>query len=373
MSYIVSKIKYIVVMLVVVGGFFALLHSFLRDPSKQPVVENTPWALHSVIVKTGTVTEVFPALGKVESSSQLTIAPQISGTLRALGPREGGSVSQGDLLAEIDTRELVATRDAIKAQLSGARIAKVTAITEYKRLLKLMQDGYVSKSKLDAQESAKHTARAQVSSLENQIKALDVKISYGKITAPLDAGVIRRDGEVGDTVFPGKPIYVLSAHKGGRVLVAVPLSSLVKIKPGTTVELTSGADVFKSTISRVNPSLDKFSMGSVEIDLPKRPFDLPAGSPISANVITSEVVNSIIVPPDALVPSNDPKNRVLFRVGDGKPLKLAKTPVTVALCGREGCAVSGDIHQGDRVVHAHGSVLLRLRDGDGVMLNWKAE
>jgi len=373
MANIAKKIKYLVVMVVVVAGFFVLLQSLLRDPSKQPVVENPPWALHSVLAKTGTVTEVFPALGKVESSSQLTIAPQISGTLKTLGPREGGSVKQGDLLAEIDTRELVATRDALKAQLSGARIAKVTAETEYKRQLKLMKDGFVSQSKVDAQESVKHTARATVSSLKNQIKALDVKISYGKITAPLDAGVIRRDAEVGDTVFPGKPIYVLSAHKGGRVIVDVPLSSLVKVQPGSTVELTSGSDVFKSTITRVNPSLDKFSMGSVEIDLPKRPFDLPAGSPVSANVVTAKVMNSIIVPPDALVPSNDPKTKVLFRVDKAKPAKLVKTIVKVALCGREGCAVSGDIHQGDRVVRGHGSVLLRLRDGDGVTVNWKSE
>ena len=368
-----SKLKYLVVMVAIVGVFFVLLHSFLRDLAKQPVVENTPWALHTAKTKIGTVTEVFPALGKVESSSQLTIAPQISGTLRALGPREGGSVKQGDLLAEIDTREIVANRDALKAQLSGARIAKATATTEYKRQLKLMQDGFVSKSKLDTQEAAKYATQATVSSLENQIKALDVKISYGKITAPLDAGVIRRDGEVGDTVFPGKPIYVLSAHKGGRVIVAVPLSSLVKVKPGSTVELTSGSDVFKSTISRVNPSLDKFSMGSLEIDLPKRPFNLPDGSPISANVITNEITDSIIVPQDALVPANDPKNRVVFRIEGSDPAKLVKTPVAVTLCGREGCAVSGAINPGDLVARGHGSTLLRLRDGDAVTVNWKAE
>lgn len=368
-----SNKKNLIIAVGVVIVFFITLHLLKRDPSDQPTMENTPWALHTVKVKQGTVTEIFPALGKVQSSSELTIAPQISGTVLTLGPREGGSVKQGDLLVQIDTREIVASRDALIAQLAGAKNAAKNATTEYNRFLKLKKDGFVAQSKLDAQETAKQTARATVSALENQIKALDVKISYGEITAPINAGVIRRNAEVGDTVFPGKPIYILSAHKGGRVVVSVPLSSLVKVKLGGRVELINGDDVMKATITRVNPSLDQYSMGSLEIDLPSRPFDLPDGSPVSTNVVTGEIDHSMIVPEDALVPSNDPLKRVVFRVKYGEPNKLVKTPVEVKLCGREGCAVKGSINAGDVVVRGHGSTLLRLRDGDAVNTNWKSE
>ncbi len=359
--------RYILLTIAVIAGFFLTLHLLKRDPTEQPKMVKTPWALHTTTAMQGTATEIFPALGKVQSTSDITLAPQISGTVLSLGPREGGRVKKDSLLVQIDTRELVSQRAALKSQLAGAENAAKNATTEYNRQKKLKKDGWIAQSVIDAQETKKQTAVATVSALLNQIKTLDIKIAYGTITAPLNASVIKRTAEVGDTVFPGRAIYVLSAHGGGRVVIPVPLSTLVKVHPASPVEIINGDKIIRAKVTRINPSLDSFAMGSLEIDLPNRPFNLPDGSPISVNVITGQVEHATIVAPDTLTPSDNPDQRTVFRIREGDPQTLVKTPVKILLCGREGCAVSGNLSPGDSLVRGHGSILLRLRDGDGVI------
>jgi RND family efflux transporter MFP subunit len=347
--------------------FFIVLHALRRNPKSQPFMPDSPWALQTAKVSLGDVHVFFPALGTVESASDISIAPQVSGTVTALGPRAGGMVKAGELLAQINTNEIKAQRDALKAQLTGAENAAKTTAAEYERKRKLQTEGYVAQSVLDAQETEKQKALATVDSLIKQIKALEIKITYGTITSPVNASVIKRNAEIGDTVFPGNPIYQLSAEKGGRTVVPVPLSTLVHIKPGDHVELINGRDILNAKITRVNPSLDAFAMGNLEIDLAQRPFGLPDKSPISVNVITHSLAQQLVVPSDALVPSADPLQRAVFLIRQnvaGHSLHLVKEPVEVLLCGREGCAIRGELKPGDVVARGHGSVLLQLHDGD---------
>jgi len=57
----------------------------------------------------------------------------------------------------------------------------------------------------------------------------------------------------------------------------------------------------------------------------------------------------------------------LFAIIKGKDgYRLHVVPVQVILTGRRKVAVTGDLSEGDRVVVAHESVLLQLRDGDQV-------
>lgn len=359
-----SVFKFIIPALIVVGSF-ALLHSRLYHIDALATADQFPWALETAHVTSGTVRDVFPALGYVESASELKIAPQISGTVLAAGPRGGAHVKKGDLLVHIDTGELEANLDALKSQLISAQNTATHAAKEYEREKKLLAEGGSSQSALEGRETQMKAAKAELYSLQDQIKALEIKTSYGHIYAPADANVIERRIDKGDTVFPGKTAYILSINEGGLVVIPVPLETLERVKRGGAVELRHGGDTLNLKISRINPALDKFAMGSLEIDTPARSFGLPDAAPVSAFVITASIQNSLLVPNEALVPSDNKTDRTVYKIVGGK---LVKTPVTLKLCGVEGCAIeSQSLHAGDVVARGHGSVLLKLRDGDPVM------
>ena len=365
------KLLYLIFPLMVIGTA-ALLHSHVKKVEESPAMAESPWAIATDVVRTGSVNRGFPALGKVVSSTEVRIVPQISGTVLEMGPREGGEVHKGEMIVHLDTRQLESDADAIRAKLASAVAIKQNDSNELQREQRLLKEGGSSASAVERYQTRVRSDRANVRTLKKQLQSMQVSISYGHIKAPISGHIARRLAEPGDAVFPGKSVYTLTANQGGRVVVPVPLDTVTRIKVGGKVELSLGAQQVTVPITRINPSLDTLSMGSLEIDLPARPFNLPDGAPIAAHVLTDAAGPGLSVSVDALRPAVKQAQRIVFKVvaPNEKHPKLKQIPVQVQLCGKARCVVEGDLHAGDRVVTAHGSVLLQLHDGDPLMNNW---
>jgi len=364
-----GKMKYLPFLLIILVSFL-VLHLKLKHVTDEPVMSLAPWSLSIANAQLGSVSEGFPALGDVQSASEVRITPQISGSILALGPRAGGHVNKGDLLVHIDTQELEASRDALRANLASTEAVLQHDNNEYQREQRLFKEGGSTQSAVEQWQTKVQEDRAKVRAQKKQIRQVEVKIDYGHIKSPLYADIAQRFVDIGDTAMPGKILYVLTSQHGGRVVVPVPLETVMRIKPGGEVQLKRGSDTMTATITRVNPALDKMAMGSVEIDLPHRVFNLPDGASIAVRVITKKIEGAVVVPHSALVPASNTSLRYLFKVNKTpKGEQLIKLAVNVPLCGIEGCVVEGDIQAGDRVVIGHGSVLLKLRTGDTVKVS----
>ncbi len=362
-----TRIRYLLFPLLIAAAALILSRN-LKHIEDEPVMRRAPWALHIAIATRGSVSSGFPALARVQSSSEVRIAPQIGGRILKLGPRAGGRVGKGELLVHLDTRELEASRDALKSKLASAMTVVAHDQRELEREQRLLHEGGSTASAVEQWQTKLHGDRANVRSLREQIQQIEVKISYGHIRSPITATVARRQAEIGDMAMPGRIIYVLNARQGGRVVVAVPLETLTQVQTGGTVELRHAGQSMFVHITRIHPTLDAQAMGRLEIDLPRRPFDLPDGAPIPARVITHRIENAVIVPRNALLPAANDEKRILFRLVPAKDgFTLKRVRARVRLCGNEGCAVSGDIEPGAQVVSEHGSVLLQLSDGDAVL------
>ncbi len=363
---------YLLLVPLLAGGTAALLHSRVKDVADSPVMSRSPWALKTMMVSEGVVHQGFPALGKVASSSEVRIVPQISGTILTMGPRAGGTVHKGDLLVDLDTRALKADAGSLRAKLASAVAIEKNDRKELEREQRLLNEGGSSASMVEQRQTRLHSGHANVAALKKQLEALQVKISYGHITSPINGRIARRFAEPGDAVFPGKAVYTLTAKQGGRVVVPVPLGTITRTQPGGQVELSQGQQHMVATISRINPSLDALAMGSLEIDLPQRPFDLPDGAPIAVRVLTA-TATGVTVPVNSLRPAKKGAQRTLFKLmTEGQP-HVQLLPVKVTLCSQSFCVVEGDLQAADYVVTAHGSVLLQLHDGDPVIWSQQQE
>jgi len=365
-----KKLFYLLVPLLV-GGTAALLHSRLKHVENSPVMDAAPWAVATDIVRQDSVSKGFPALGKVVSSTEVRIVPQISGIILKMGPRAGGMVRKGDMIVHLDTREIEADAGVLKARLVSAVAVQNNGRKELQREQRLFKEGGSSASAVEQYQTRVRSDQANVHALKKQLESLQVKLSYGHIQAPISGRVAQRLAEPGDTIFPGKAIYALTAEQGGRVVVPVPLDTLTRIQAGGAVELTMGGQRMSTRITRINPSLDTLSMGSLEIDLPARPFNLPDGAPVEARVITA-TATGLSVPSNALRPASTGAKRTLFRVVAQPKPHVQLLPVEVSLCGKTRCVIEAgvagnELHDGDHVVAAHGSVLLQLHDGDPIM------
>ncbi|KHD06967.1 hypothetical protein PN36_30320 [Candidatus Thiomargarita nelsonii] len=75
-----------------------------------PKADRLPWALHLATVQQDTLTRSFPVLAKLIGSTEITVSSQVSGIIEKMGPREGIKVKKGQLLAQIDVRDLIEQR-----------------------------------------------------------------------------------------------------------------------------------------------------------------------------------------------------------------------------------------------------------------------
>jgi RND family efflux transporter MFP subunit len=339
-------------------------HQRASQLAHMPPPEPAPWALHVARVEKGDLIRGFPTLAELSASQQITLRAQVAGTVLEMGPREGITVKAGQRLARIDVRELLENRASLEAQLAAARAEVQRTLDDYRRQQELKKKGLTSTEALQAAHTAWVAAREKVNSLQRQISALDVRIGYGTVKAPVDAVVAARLAEPGDAVQPGTPLYRLNVDSAARLKVTLPQEILSQVHPGTRVILRHGEARLPIALDRIFPALDAKALGSAEADLDGLPFGLPSGARIPAVVILQSEQGALTVPHRALARTGTGK-AWLFVVRDGR---LHQVPVKVLLEGDRRVAVRGDLSPGDAVVVAHRSVLLQLRDGDPVVV-----
>ncbi len=362
-----------------------------------PAEPAAPWALHFVKINANPVDSGFPALAMVSTREELTIMPRISGRILEMGPREGVRVKAGELLVRIDTREIEDTINSLKAKHISAMAEAKRDHDEFKREKELLLNGGSNASAVEARHTAFVAATQKVNSLAHEIKSLLVRKGYGKIKAPANGIVSKRLAEPGDMAGPGRPLYKITTSDGAIARAELPQAIMQKVHIGTPMELYYNNSKVVFPVTRIFPTVDARALGIVEADFDKIPFDLPSGARIACRVILDKAVDILQVPYNSLLCGAEHDQCSLFKlVMQGKHNILRKVHVVVKLRGHSGIAVkaaqepgvvhpSGEIEKtkvvkgtdrdkninvpvslkaGDKVVVAHESVLLQLKDGD---------
>ena len=330
-----------------------------------PKADKPPWALHLATVQQHQLSKSFPVLAKLIGSTEITVSSQISGIITKMGPREGIQVKKGQLLAKIDVRDLIEQRAGLVAQRKAAEAEVKRTQSEYQRRKKLYARKLIAKEVVESKRTAAEAAKEQVKSLIQQIATLDVRIGYSKIYSPRTAIIAARLTETGDVAQPGKPLYRLTVDSGARLQVKLPQSILEQVHRGTIVLLKHGKQQASIRINRIFPILDAHALGTAEADLPRMSFHLPSGARISAKVVLEQVKGALIVPRQSVIKTA--KGGFLFKAVQTKDKKwhLKRIHVRIRLDASDNLAIATNgLRAGDKVVVAHRSMLLHLKDGD---------
>jgi RND family efflux transporter MFP subunit len=330
-----------------------------------PEAVRPPWALHLTSVKQDTLIRSFPVLAKLIGSTEITVSSQVSGIITKMGPREGIKVKKGQLLAKVDVRDLIEQRAGLVAQRKAAEAEVKRAKSEYKRRKKLYKKKLISKEIVESKYTAVLATQEQVKSLIQQIATLDVRIGYGKIYAPRTALIAARLTETGDVAQPGKPLYRLTVESGARLQVKLPQVILEKVHRGTKVLLKHGKQQASVRINRIFPILDNHALGTAEADLTRMSFHLPSGARISAKVVLEQARHALIVPRQSVIKTA--KGGFLFKAVQKQDKKwyLKRIHVRIRLDASDYFAIATNkLRVRDKVVVAHRSMLLHLKDGD---------
>jgi membrane fusion protein, multidrug efflux system len=149
-------------------------------------------------------------IGTTEGDINADIRPQISGYLLRRVYQEGSFVHQGDLLFEIDPRQLRAALEQAQANLGQGQATLAKAQRDVARYRPLAAQRAVSQLELDNSIAAEEVAAANVESLKAQVDQAKLNLSWTRVTAPISGIAGLAVAQVGDLMNPQTVLATVS-------------------------------------------------------------------------------------------------------------------------------------------------------------------
>ncbi|MGE4552832.1 MAG: efflux RND transporter periplasmic adaptor subunit [Desulfovibrionaceae bacterium] len=161
--------------------------------------------LATATVERGAVRKVLEATGivKAQVGAQVKIGARATGVLTRVAVKVGDRVKAGDLVAEIDDRELRSKIAEARARWELAQAKAVRAAKELGRKKTLVSKGLDSQSNLDQAIEDARVTTADAAASQAALEVLEVQLSYYKIYAPMDGVVSQVAAQEGETVVSG--------------------------------------------------------------------------------------------------------------------------------------------------------------------------
>ncbi len=217
--------------------------------------------------------------GTARAYTDAPIYARASGYLKKWYVDIGTRVTQGQLLAEIETPELDQQLRQARAELETARANMTMARTTAERWQTLLRRDAVSRQETDEKISDYSAKRAIVESNSANVKRLEDLQSFQKITAPFDGVITARNTDVGALIDAGaggqaRELFRLSATKKLRVFVSVPQAYAQAARPGTPTTITleeNPGKIYRGTLARTSTALDpnaRTMLSEVEMENP---------------------------------------------------------------------------------------------------------
>ena len=153
------------------------------------------------------------------------VTPEVDGTIKAVNVVDTNSVKAGDVLVEIDPRDMQVAYDKAKANYDRAKI-------DYERRLALAASGSVSADELTRSEN-------ELAQTSASFREATLNLERTTIKAPIDGVVAKRQVQLGQRVRAGAPLMVIVPLHDLHVDANFQENELENIRVGQKVRLTA--------------------------------------------------------------------------------------------------------------------------------------
>ncbi len=218
--------------------------------------------------------------GAVVSNNQKMITTRYMGFVKNMKVSEGDIVKKGDLLYEVDSKEIDAAKRQVDLAISQAKLALQMNENQLNNVLinlarqkRLYKKGMTSKFDLENLELAAKNMRDMVKIAKDQVAQAEAKkqevlnqYKYLKIKAPNNGVIVKKMIKEGEIQIPGMPALILTDLSDLRIVVDISENDLKKIKIGKKVKVEipsinyKGEGEIVSIIPNSNPMTHKFKV-----------------------------------------------------------------------------------------------------------------
>ncbi len=256
----------VLVLMAMAGKFHEKVHPGLvpYQRAKAPT-EAVADVLEQVVVET------VPAVATVQPRQRVDVASRILATITAVHVDAADRVKKGQLLVELDDREVQAQLREAEAGLAAAQADYDVRFRDFQRAEQLLKEKAITKEEFDRVRGAFEIAKAQLERARQQLERVQVVASYTQIRAPADGIVSDRYADPGDLAVPGKPLLSLYDPRQLELHASVRegLANLLEVGQKLQVRIDAAKLETTGTVREIVPEADIVSRAvTVKVQLP---------------------------------------------------------------------------------------------------------
>lgn len=250
-------------------------------------------------------------VGTVRAKLRASIEAKVSGRIEQMPVNAGQTVKAGELLAQLDAREIQARRE--QAAATGVQTER-----DLQRFITLLNQKAITQQEFDAVQARQRIAKAALTEAETML-------GYTRVTAPFDGIITRKLADVGDLASPGRALLDLEDPKVLRIEADMSEGFLGKIQAGDkmTILVPASTNRIEGVVSEISPAVDPASRTfRIKLDLPSS-SGLRAGQ-FGRVLVPAGETSALRVPSLAVVLRG--QMELAFVVQDGRAqLRIVKT------------------------------------------------
>jgi HlyD family secretion protein len=362
----------------------------------------SPPAVQVTSVTQATIRRIVNGDGVLFAQDQANVIPKITAPVLKFFVRRGDHVKQGQLVAELENRDLVAAalesksaidqaesnlrategatipEAVVKAQtdLEAARQARDAAKKVLDSREQLFKDGALAGRQVDESRVAYAQALGQYQAADEHMKTLqsvanqeqikgaaaqvatakahyqsqDAQVAYSRVVSPMAGVVADRPLNEGDIAAPGTPLLTVMDISRVVARVNVPQTDAAALRVGqpAIITQTDSSEQTEGKVTVVSPATDpNTTTVQVWVQMANTDERLKPGTTVHASIVTEAYKAASVVPVAAVLPGEEGGTAVLTVSSDSVAHKKA-----VKLGVREGNQVQilSGVTPGEEVV-----------------------
>jgi HlyD family secretion protein len=330
----------------------------------QPTESAAP--VQTAAVERTTLYRVIRARAILYPSDQAIVTPKISAPIREFYVNRGDHVRKGQLLAQLENGDLTASAQEAQGLIdeaeAGFRQTTVAALPEetararsearaakealdaaqklYESRRQLLEQGALARRQVDeanvayvqarsqyevaaqhldslekvGAEAGAKQAQAQLDAAKGRHQGARVQLEYSRILSPLNGVIADRPMYAGEMASPNSPLLTVMDISQIVARANVPSGELMLIEVGNeaTITMADSSVEVRGKVTVVSPALDPNSTtAEVWVQAPNPGEHLKPGFSVQVAIIAETIENAVVIPPTAILPSEEGPDRVL--------------------------------------------------------------
>ena len=270
----------------------------------------------------------------------------------------GQEVKAGQVLAVLDSQDVLPAISAQSAQVEVARTDFALQQSELKRQQELRDKGFVSGAVLERQAASTAAASARLKAAQSQLAIAQNGLNFQTLRADKAGVVVAIDAEAGSVVAAGQSVVRVAQLGEKEIIVNVPEREvgLMKMAKGFAAQFDAiPGKIYGAKLRELSPAADAASRTYMaKLSIVNADDALKLG--MSATVRLDLAVAQTIIVPNTALYTRDNATRVWLVDRASETVK----PVEVKLgtSTNEGVAIVSGLKAGDLVVTAGANLLL---------------